>query len=135
MGQYKNIRNQNNKTIINKTECVEEVVIAKNGEEALNYIKSGIHPEILFLDINMPVMGGWEFLKEFQKLEKDLKKTIIILMIGAKLSEEEIERAKSFSEIKEFHNKMLTKKVVCSIVTKYFENIESKICQELNEAS
>ncbi|MCX2764286.1 response regulator [Aquimarina muelleri] len=128
-----NATNFFNKTIIKKTECVEEVLIAKNGKEALDYIKSGISPEILFLDINMPIMGGWEFLKEFQKLDSDLKKSIVIvLMIGAKLSEEEMEKAKSFSEIKEFQEKMLTKNIVCNLVTKYYGNSISKVCNELS---
>lgn len=127
-----NATNFFNKTIIKKTECVEEVLVAKNGKEALDYLKSGVIPEILFLDINMPVMGGWEFLEEFQKLDNDLKKSvIIILMIGTKLNKEEVEKAKSFSEVKEFQDKMLTKDVVCDIVAKYYGNINSKICNDL----
>lgn len=123
-----------NKTIIKKTECVEEILVAKNGKEALEYIESGIIPEILFLDINMPIMDGWEFLKEFQKLDSELKKSIIIiLMIGAKLSNEEIKKAKNFPEIKEFRDKMLTKDIVCSIVTKYYDNVNSKVCNELSD--
>lgn len=123
-----------NKTIIKKTECVEEILVAKNGKEALEYIESGIIPEILFLDINMPIMDGWEFLKEFQKLDSELKKSIIIiLMIGAKLSNEEIKKAKNFPEIKEFRDKMLTKDIVCSIVTTYYDNVNSKVCNELSD--
>ena len=122
-----------NKTIIKKTKCVEEILIAKNGKEALDYIKSGVLPEVLFLDINMPIMDGWEFLKEFQKLDNDIKKSIvIILMIGAKLSDEEIEKTRSFHEIKEFQDKMLTKTIVCNIVAKY-SNVNSRECNELSD--
>ncbi len=110
-----------NKTIIKKAECVDEVVVVENGQEALDYILSGVLPEIIFLDLNMPVMNGWEFISEYQKLDDKYKGSIIVLMLGAELNDEEKERAKGISEIKEFEKKMLTKEIVYKITTKYFD--------------
>ncbi len=109
-----------NKTIIEKVGCVEEVIIAENGRSAMEFITSGITPEIIFLDINMPIMNGWEFIAEYQKLEDVFKKSIIILMLGAELSDAERKKAEESIEIKEFQQKMLTKETVCKIVSKYF---------------
>ncbi|GAA4278352.1 response regulator [Aquimarina mytili] len=109
-----------NKTIIEKVGCVEEVVVAENGRSAIEYIKSGLAPEIIFLDINMPVMNGWEFIAEYQKLDISYKKSIIILMLGAELSDADKNKAEEIIEIKEFQQKMLTKDTVCKIVSKYF---------------
>ncbi|TSE06757.1 response regulator [Aquimarina algiphila] len=117
-----------NKTIIQKTECVEEVLVAKNGREALEYIQSGIVPEVLFLDVNMPVMNGWEFLTEFKKLESNLKKSIIVLMLGTTLNEEERTKAENIPEIKEFQEKMLSKEIVCKIVNTYFSDVRPALC-------
>lgn len=117
-----------NKTMIRKTECVEEVLIAKNGREALEYIQSGIVPEVLFLDVNMPVMDGWEFLGEFEKLDSNLKKSIIVLMLGATLNEEEKVKAENIPEIKEFQEKMLTKEIICKIVNTYFSDVCTVLC-------
>ncbi len=117
-----------NKTIIQKTECVERVLIAKNGREALEYIQSGIVPEVLFLDVNMPVMNGWEFLIEYEKLESDLRKSIIVLMLGATLNEEERAKAENIPEVKEFQKKMLSKEIICKIVNTYFFDVHPALC-------
>ncbi|SHJ08411.1 response regulator [Aquimarina spongiae] len=114
-----------NKTIIEKLNCAEEVVTVQNGEEALKWIQSNsIHPELIFLDINMPVMDGWEFLSEYQKLEDKDEKAVIVLMIGAALSKEELIKANSISEIKEFSEKMLSKITVGKIINQYFNDID-----------
>ncbi len=109
-----------NKMIIERTNVSENVGIAKNGSEALEYLQSGAVPEVIFLDINMPVMNGWEFIAEYQKLEEEYKGAIIILMIGAELNHEERKLAESIPEIRGFREKMLTKEVVFDIVDKYF---------------
>ncbi|WP_103071318.1 response regulator [Aquimarina sediminis] len=122
-----------NKIIIEKVACVEEIFIAENGKQALTYIQSEMVPEIIFLDINMPVMDGWEFIAEYQKLEKQYKESIIVLMLGAELSKEEKEKAEGIIEIKEYQKKMLTKEVVCNIVTKHFELPNLGHCSEINK--
>ncbi|MDY8138008.1 response regulator [Aquimarina sp. 2201CG5-10] len=116
-----------NKTMIEKVGCAEEVIVAENGKEALQYLQSGISPEIIFLDINMPVMDGWEFLSEYQKLQNKQDKSIIVLMLGASLSSEKEKLARSIPEIKEFREKMLSKKIVSDIITKYFGQNESEV--------
>ncbi|MDQ3393368.1 MAG: response regulator [Bacteroidota bacterium] len=54
--------------ILNDLNIAKRIDIVTNGEEALNYINKVCHPEIIFLDINMPVMNGIEFLKEYNKI-------------------------------------------------------------------
>ena len=60
---------------LKKSNFCEEVITAENGEEAISYFERQLGlpenqrelPEIIFLDINMPIMNGWEFLAEFEK--------------------------------------------------------------------
>jgi CheY-like chemotaxis protein len=119
-----------NKKIIEKVQCVEEVFIVENGKQALDHIQSEIIPEVIFLDINMPVMNGWEFISEYQKLDNSYKGSIIVLMLGAELSKEDQEKAEHILEIREYAQKMLTKEIVCKIVMKYFEESNSTYCTE-----
>ncbi|MBQ4804031.1 response regulator [Aquimarina sp. MMG015] len=111
-----------NKTIILKTNCVEEVVLTTNGENALENIQTASIPEIIFLDLNMPIMNGWEFLEQYDTLSDSCKNTIIVVLLGAKLSEEQEIKLKSFPQVMEFRDKMLTKEVVLDIISKYFKN-------------
>ncbi len=74
---------------LKKSNFCEDVITAENGEEAISYFERQLGlpenqrelPEIIFLDINMPVMNGWEFLAEFEKnyipLFKDIKISIL----------------------------------------------------------
>ncbi|WP_299438594.1 response regulator [uncultured Aquimarina sp.] len=109
-----------NKTILSKAGYADEILVAKNGLEALEIIKSGVIPEIIFLDINMPVMNGWEFLSEFQKLESTFRKTNIFLMLGSVLPAEDMAIADAIPEIKGVKGKMLTRVVMDTIIIEYF---------------
>ncbi len=73
--------------VIDEANFTEHVVVTKNGKEALDFLKSDTKddfkkPDIIFLDINMPVMNGWEFLEEYKELETELKNQIIIVMLS-----------------------------------------------------
>ena len=51
-------------------------------------------PEILFLDINMPVLDGWQFLEEYLKLEKQMN--IPVVMMSSSIDQQDLEKAKSY---------------------------------------
>ncbi|MEW7277088.1 response regulator [Aquimarina sp. 2201CG1-2-11] len=108
-----------NKMMIQKTGYADEILIAKNGEEALDYIKSGIFPSVIFLDINMPVMNGWEFLTAYQKLSSEFKKSKIVLMIGAELINGDKKMAEEMPDIITHSPKHLTKELITKVVEEY----------------
>lgn len=110
-----------NKIILSKTGYVDEILIAKNGLEALKIIKTGVVPDLIFLDINMPVMNGWEFLEAFENLSISFENTIIVLMIGSPLSKEDQDNVLSFPKIKEFQGKMLSRIVMDDIMRKHYQ--------------
>ena len=84
-----------------------------NGLEGLNYIKTNLNdaeklPDIIFLDINMPVMNGWEFLDEYEQIKPQLGKEICINMLSSSVYNDDIEKAKTYHTVNKFISKPLT---------------------------
>jgi CheY-like chemotaxis protein len=67
---------------------------------------------ILFLDINMPVMNGWEFLERFEELEPDTKKRIKIYILSSSVDKRDIEKAKADKNVVHYLIKPLTKETI-----------------------
>ncbi len=71
-----------------------------NGSEAINHLISNSNntnelPDIIFLDINMPVSDGWMFLDALKELYPKLNKQINIYMVSSSIAPDDIKRAKS----------------------------------------
>lgn len=83
-----------------------------NGLEGINYIKSKIDtddfPDVIFLDINMPIMNGWEFLDLYSELNSEIKKKVTINMLSSSVYNEDIEKAKLYPAVSTFISKPLT---------------------------
>jgi CheY-like chemotaxis protein len=115
------------KRVINKLNCTEKIVTVQNGQEALEYLQSddkgeSPHPDIIFLDINMPIMNGWDFLEEYQKLKKDEKGKVVLLMLTSSLNPDDLDRASKIPEVDGFRNKPLSTEMLEVILKKYFED-------------
>lgn len=93
----------------------------ENGLQALNGIKGKLDrgetpPDLILLDINMPVLDGWQFLEEYIKLKDRLKKDIAIYIISSSDNTVDIDRAKDFkSEISDYYLKPVTVEAIKSI--------------------
>ena len=103
------------------------IVIAKNsGTKALEYLKSkkdkeNQHPDLILLDINMPGMNGWDFIQEYNLLDKEVQSHAIIIMLTTSENPDNIERTKSYSFISDYIIKPLTKEILEDIIRKYFK--------------
>jgi CheY-like chemotaxis protein len=108
--------------VINELNIAEHIEIALNGEEALLFLKkeNRIHPDIIFLDINMPKMNGWEFMESYKELRADQKAKVVVMMLTTSENPEDKKRAELYSEITGFNSKPLTKEMLAAILEKHF---------------
>ncbi len=93
------------KKYIELSTIVEHVLVFKNGKEAYDSLKLMLSkhenlPEIIFLDLNMPVWDGWQFVDEFTKLT--LEQNVSICILSSSNSEEDMERAKHYHIIEKY---------------------------------
>lgn len=85
-----------------------------NGQSAIDFIKEiadkpDLLPDIIFLDLSMPIMDGWEFLNEYIALEPAMKKKIKLYIFSSSISPHDIERANSIGSVTDFIIKPLSK--------------------------
>ena len=110
------------KKYIELSNIVENVLVFKNGKEAYDSLKQMLSksenlPEIIFLDLNMPVWDGWQFVDEFTKLTLDQKVSICIL--SSSNSEEDTERAKHYNIISKYLVKPTTESQMKDILIEF----------------
>ncbi|MBP6586110.1 MAG: response regulator [Flavobacterium sp.] len=118
------------KMVIAKSSFASEIITAQNGEEALNYfddlklnnlgaeIKK--YPSLVFLDLNMPVMDGWEFLDHFSKEEyTSAFKNTKVIVLSSTIDPNDIEKSKTYPMVLDFLSKPITKEIV--------ENLKEKL--------
>lgn len=108
------------KKVIEKASFSEEIITARNGEEALHffnelkYSKSKIQkkPQLIFLDLNMPVMGGWEFLDHFSSIDYEEFNSINVVVLSSTINPEDLAKAKKYSAVIDFLSKPITKSML-----------------------
>ncbi|WP_339876532.1 response regulator [uncultured Algoriphagus sp.] len=102
------INNLINKRLIGKVGITENIIEFLEGEEALIKLKD-IDPKqslLIFLDINMPVLNGWEFLDKYQKMHSDRSDKIVIL--SSSIDYQDRFKAQEYSIVSGFLEKPLT---------------------------
>jgi CheY-like chemotaxis protein len=116
------------KLVIEKAGIDTHVQVVENGRDALDYITcSGKFkesatplPGIIFLDINMPRMNGWEFLEEYRKLPQELKAKIVMAMVTTSLNPADEKKAHNNKDLIDFISKPLTLEKFEEIVSAHF---------------
>lgn len=83
-----------------------KIIVFKNGKEAIEYFqnlspKERIQntPELIFLDINMPVMNGWEFLNEFKAIRNNIDNKLLLYVVSSSIDPKDYQKAKDIEMV------------------------------------
>jgi len=91
-------------------------------EKALLFIRENVKsPTILFLDINMPTLSGWDFLEQYEKFSEGVKMHVSIYMLSSSLDRRDKDKAKANKYVKGFISKPLEFETVISIAGGEFQ--------------
>jgi len=111
------------KKVISKAAFSDQIITAQNGEEAINLFHNLLDdsektvPELIFLDLNMPIMGGWDFLEEFSKPTFKQFRNIKVIVLSSTIDPEDLEKIKEFPMVMDF----LPKPISLSMLNKVTE--------------
>ena len=109
------------KILLNHNNFVSaNILVYEDGEEALINLTSQLlnrqrMPDIILLDLNMPIMNGWEFLDKFQKLTFTNKPQVFI--VSSHFDKNAIEKGRSYELVRDFISKPLIAKNLNDIIS------------------
>ena len=100
-------------------EFCKTILVFRNGLEALNYLRPALEspevlPSVILLDLNMPVLDGWQFLDEFLQLRP--AKKISIYIISSSIDAADHEKALAYKEVSNFYIKPITRENLLEIL-------------------
>ncbi|MDB5125647.1 MAG: hypothetical protein JWP94_3776 [Mucilaginibacter sp.] len=98
--------------ILEVSNFAETVIVARSATEAISSLREGtVKPDVIFLDVRMPLMSGFEFLEAYDKINID-KSGIKIFMLSSSLDPLDIRRSMDNKYITQFLHKPLTQKAL-----------------------
>ena len=105
------------KKVIEKNKNFEEIISFRNGEEVLELISKEINlPTVILLDLNMPIIDGWQFLDQVEQFNHRNKLSIFIM--SSSIDNRDIEKSKIYSTVKDFISKPINNEKLDKLVEK-----------------
>ncbi len=97
------------KRIIETKQLCNNLLVFSNGKEAFDYFNAILTnlsqehiPEIILLDLNMPIMDGWEFLEKFLTIQNEFETPITLYVVSSSINPNDIEKAKEISLVSNY---------------------------------
>ena len=119
-----------NSHVLTEANCADHIEVARGAQDALDFLtSSGKYkqehikhpaPDLIFLDINMPAMDGWEFLERYNSLTDGQKGKVVVVMLTTSLNPDDEQKAKETRHVSGFANKPLTQQMLDDIIKEHF---------------
>lgn len=125
-----------NQRLLDRMEVSDNIRTFVNGKQAFDYLynvsnhnyeegnKDYFQPELIFLDINMPVMDGFEMLSLYERLNSEFRKRIVMAVLTTSTHPQDIENSKKYPA--EYITKPLTAEKVKALLDKHFTEEENE---------
>ena len=99
--------------IIQRSEMFSAISTFKNGKDAFDTLQNSLEnnellPDIILLDINMPIMDGWEFMEEMALIKSKINKKINIYIVSSSIAIEDKNKTKTYPDILGYLSKPIT---------------------------
>ena len=111
------IDNLINQKMIEAADISEHIYTHTGAKSAIEFLKNlekidketkDVLPDVIFLDIDMPLMDGFQFLDEFNKLSEETRKKCKVVMLTSSINPQDVNKSKKYSYVKKYINKPLT---------------------------
>ncbi|MBD0399799.1 response regulator [Flammeovirga sp. EKP202] len=108
-----------NRLIIEDSKITRKCTFFLSAEKGLDYLKQEDKeryplPNIIFLDINMPRMNGWEFITEYDKLDIEIREQISLFLLTTSINDDDLQKANMLPTVKGYLNKPLSVETIMS---------------------
>lgn len=110
--------------LIESINSEHQTIIFSDGKEAIDFIDSNRNeidtlPDIIFLDINMPVMNGWQFLNKYIEIKSEIKKEITIHIVSSSKNPDDFIKAENINEVTDYIVKPINREKYTSILDSF----------------
>lgn len=117
------IDNLINQKMIEAAAITENIYTHTGAKSAIEFLRnmekleiaSEVLPDVIFLDIDMPLMDGFQFLDEFEKLSSKTKKSCKIVMLTSSINPQDFDRSKKYTNVKLYLNKPLSHESILKV--------------------